>query len=190
MYDPEYQKQYRAKNKAAIKKRHADYYAKNRAKENARNSAYAKAHAADILRNARKHRASNKAKCAARVKAWMERNKDHVKARKKVYYAKNPHKLREQTNRRRARELGARIGDCALISKWEKSWRSKPRVTCYWCTKTFRGKDCHTDHIVPLEKGGAHAIENVCISCAPCNLSKQAKPLEKWNAQIESPTLF
>ncbi|MGH3587804.1 MAG: HNH endonuclease [Pseudonocardia sp.] len=38
----------------------------------------------------------------------------------------------------------------------------------------------HMDHVVPLSKGGAHAIGNVLPACAPCNLSKSDKLLSVW----------
>jgi 5-methylcytosine-specific restriction endonuclease McrA len=36
------------------------------------------------------------------------------------------------------------------------------------------------DHIVPLARGGLHAMENLGVACATCNRSKGAKLLAEW----------
>jgi 5-methylcytosine-specific restriction endonuclease McrA len=38
----------------------------------------------------------------------------------------------------------------------------------------------HIDHIVPLSRGGRHAIGNLMPACAFCNLSKHARMLSEW----------
>jgi len=38
----------------------------------------------------------------------------------------------------------------------------------------------HIDHIVPLSKGGRHALGNLLPACAYCNLSKHARLLADW----------
>lgn len=40
----------------------------------------------------------------------------------------------------------------------------------------------HIDHIIPWSRGGGHSLENLCVSCASCNLSKGAKTPEEWGA--------
>jgi 5-methylcytosine-specific restriction endonuclease McrA len=37
------------------------------------------------------------------------------------------------------------------------------------------GKDYHADHIVPVKLGGASIRQNLQITCARCNLSKNAR---------------
>lgn len=38
----------------------------------------------------------------------------------------------------------------------------------------------HIDHILPWSRGGEHSVENLCVSCASCNLSKGAKTPDEW----------
>lgn len=45
---------------------------------------------------------------------------------------------------------------------------------CHWCGVSCKD-NYHVDHIQPLSKGGSNRIENICISCPPCNLKKGAK---------------
>lgn len=108
-----------------------------------------------------KCREANRQKCR---KSWKEKNRAIIKR--------------------------APIGNLQEIAKWEATWRTKRRVTCHWCGKHFPGRKCHADHVMPLSKGGAHAVENLCISCSSCNLHKLSKHPEKWNKELEQPLLF
>jgi DNA polymerase III epsilon subunit-like protein len=49
---------------------------------------------------------------------------------------------------------------------------------CSYCG--VRPDKLHMDHVVPLSRGGAHAIGNVLPACETCNLSKSAKLLVEW----------
>ncbi len=131
---------------------------------------------------ARYLRPENVAKRAAKKKA--------KKAYMRQWHLKNPARKRCAMNKRRAQKLNTRTGPLRAIIAWEKRWKAQFRVRCYWCLGEFDPNGCHTDHVVPLKRGGAHALENLCISCAPCNLSKNRKSLEAWNQQIEQPVLF
>ena len=42
------------------------------------------------------------------------------------------------------------------------------------CRKSIRN-GFHIDHILALSKGGSNWIRNIQLTCASCNLSKQAK---------------
>lgn len=41
----------------------------------------------------------------------------------------------------------------------------------------------HVDHIHPVSRGGTDDPENLCCSCAPCNLSKSDKTVSEWRGQ-------
>lgn len=133
---------------------------------------------------------NNKEKRALSRRAWGQKNKEKVAADNRVWIATHPEIARRHTHKRRAQKRNARIGDPKLISKWEKSWRSKKSVRCYWCSKRVSPKKCHADHVVALANRGEHSVENLCISCASCNLSKNSKPLESWNATLIQPVLI
>jgi 5-methylcytosine-specific restriction endonuclease McrA len=49
---------------------------------------------------------------------------------------------------------------------------------CYWCDIEIV-RQYHIDHIIPLSRKGTHTLNNLCISCVSCNLSKNNKlPIE------------
>lgn len=45
------------------------------------------------------------------------------------------------------------------------------------------------DHIVALDSGGAHVIENLCAACEACNFSKHIKPIGDWQPNTNQPVL-
>ena len=53
-------------------------------------------------------------------------------------------------------------------------------VVCNWCGERIAKLKAHVDHIVPLYRGGAHALYNLCWSCRFCNESKGAKMPNQW----------
>jgi hypothetical protein len=56
---------------------------------------------------------------------------------------------------------------------------------CAYCDCELSYGDIHIDHIVPLSKGGTNDIENLALSCKPCNLRKGARTPEEWRATCQ-----
>ena len=62
-----------------------------------------------------------------------------------------------------------------------KDWRAlvrRYRHRCAYCGGNQGG--IHMDHVIPLSRGGRHAIGNVLPACQGCNLSKGAKLVAEW----------
>jgi 5-methylcytosine-specific restriction endonuclease McrA len=82
----------------------------------------------------------------------------------------------ESNRRRRARLLDATVEPFTLADLFT-SWAERGLVGCTYCpTGAFE----HMDHVVPLSRGGAHAIDNLVPACARCNQSKNAQLIEDW----------
>lgn len=81
--------------------------------------------------------------------------------------------------RRRALKAGAAV-NLAQIKEWFTAVKSRRYAVCYYCGSRILTQHVHFDHIVPLARGGAHSIENLCVSCADCNQSKWAKSPAQW----------
>ena len=114
-------------------------------------------------------------------KRWKKR---HPEYQMEHYhrYKLTPHgkaKIRAASLKRRALKKAATI-NLAAITEWLKRIRSKTSAVCYYCDKRIPASDIHIDHIVALAKGGAHSVENLCVSCNSCNSSKGAKPVRTW----------
>lgn len=123
-----------------------------------------------------------------------KRDDPKIKARKKAYMANwlalNRHRHRAAYSKREALKRGNAVGNQKIIADWFRNWRALRRVKCYWCKHPVSPSVCHGDHIIPLAKGGAHTIENLCISCGDCNRHKHDKSLDQWNAELIQPVLL
>jgi 5-methylcytosine-specific restriction endonuclease McrA len=54
------------------------------------------------------------------------------------------------------------------------------RGLCAYCDRLWE----HQDHVVPLARGGKHALSNLVPACAKCNLRKSAKT---WEPRMRHP---
>ncbi|MFC5956728.1 HNH endonuclease [Streptomyces pratens] len=115
---------------------------------------------------------------------WRAENPDHIA----LWRAENPDRVRLYVHKRRARKYAAENDgwtDADLAQRAEET----DAYGCFWCGSD-PGEDWHRDHIFPLSRGGSNRLENITISCAPCNLSKNARiAYEEWTPPIaEEPT--
>jgi len=171
LYDADRYQRLKASDPQAVRVRNSDYYNAHKVRMLALNRAWA---------------AANKEKLRKYNAEYHSANKDRAKA----LNAANPEKVRERCRTRRARKKNESIGNQKVMSEWDREWRRKRFSVCYWCCNRVPTKLCHTDHIIALSKGGSHSIENLVVSCAKCNLRKQAAPISEWNQQIKEPVLF
>lgn len=61
--------------------------------------------------------------------------------------------------------------------EWRRLVR-RYRHLCAYCGGNEDG--IHMDHVIPLSRGGRHAIGNVLPACQRCNLTKGAKLVAEW----------
>jgi len=171
----EYQARWRANNKDRVKATSVAYYAKYQDEERAYSAAYRAAHMGRVDAYAKKYRVENAVKVKTSIAAWR---------------AANPARIRHHRHKRRAMLRGSDPVNDPSIIVWDRVWRGKVRVRCFWCEGLFHPRRCHADHITPLSKGGLHRIDNLCISCGTCNMRKRNKDLKVWNQEVASPVLL
>ena len=123
---------------------------------------------------AAKHKEENR-KWRQEHPEYLEKNKPNVKRWQEEHKALCLGRSHEY----RARKRDATVNPKSIAMFMERT-RAKPIVTCYWCSGTISGKKCHFDHIMPLSKGGAHSIENICVSCPKCNFNKSDTLVKDW----------
>lgn len=120
----------------------------------------------------------------ARLAQYYARHPERLRARSAAYRKANPEKIAADWALKRARKQGARAGCRKAYAAFVKWSRTEPIIPCNWCRKPTQPGERHRDHIVPLSKGGDDSVENLCVSCAPCNLHKNAKLPSEFMARI------
>lgn len=72
------------------------------------------------------------------------------------------------------------------IADWNKKWREQHSVQCHWCQHSFRPRNCHQDHVVPIAKGGEHILSNLVIACKWCNAKKGTKTIDRFTPDLST----
>ena len=70
------------------------------------------------------------------------------------------HKMGSVTRRRRKARLFERDG-----------------AACAYCGATLTEATATLDHIIPRGKGGSNGLSNLRLACAPCNHSRDQRPV-------------
>lgn len=100
----------------------------------------------------------------------------------------NPEWSRLQCGAWRARKIGNRVDDF----NWED-------LVHHWLANGFRPDQCHLcgeigeyggiaglhiDHVIPIARGGAHAMDNLRPACADCNHMKNRSTLDEYRDRV------
>lgn len=141
-----------------------------------------------------KYAAENQDKIRAARDRYRMKNRERIAASNAAWFASNPERKREYVRNRKS-ALKAPSAELLAMAEWERRWRARGFVYCYWCLSEMNPKDCHIDHVKSrpdCAKDGVrwHSTSNVCIACAPCNLRKNRRSIERWNALIQQPVLL
>jgi 5-methylcytosine-specific restriction endonuclease McrA len=108
---------------------------------------------------------------------FRKRNPNRNSAYQQKYRNENRHKVNAWASNRRSTILSVVNLPCAdaAIQKYRKNGG-----LCFYCSADVAPADVHCDHIIPLAKQGPHVGVNLVLSCAPCNLSKNANSPSTW----------
>ena len=138
-----------------------------------------------------------------RQKGYNSKNPDRRRKYQQKYGSENREQLTEYHRQWRSKNRGRWASSSSLrrakvrnvtvdktgIAEWMQFELSKDFSTCWHCWQPVPGREIHFDHIIPISRGGAHSLENLCVSCERCNLSKGAKLLSEWKDK-PLPSLF
>lgn len=134
----------------------------------------------------RQYKLRNREKVRASSLEYYRRTRDKNKNKRQEYHRKRWETDPEYRKRmyiahmnRRARIKGSTVNPKSITS-FIRRVKSMKTAVCYYCESRVPSKDIHFDHIIPLSKGGAHSIENLCTSCSHCNHSKNSTPIQEW----------
>lgn len=111
--------------------------------------------------------AANKDRIRDKGIAYYTANKDRVQAKNRAWHKANPDKSRAGWMRYRARKHNVTIGPVDFIAILARDgW------VCHICGDFVTRPELSFDHIIPLNKGGAHTEDNLAVAHLTCNKSK------------------
>ena len=145
-----------------------------------------------LLARQKERAAFNKEEKAAYDKQYRIENEEKVKASKRKY---------RQNNLKDIAKLKKEWQKTDVYREYQRVYQSKRRATirvrgeftktdirdmyatqggrCYYCSVDIEG-GYHIEHMTPLSRGGTNGVSNICLACAPCNMSKRMKTAEEF----------
>lgn len=144
--------------------------------------AYRERNAEHIAESKRDWRKRNPDKVKKHKSESQKRNRPAANARAKKWSDSHPEHRQALTMQRIARKKnapGSYNGDDI------KRMYDEQEGQCAYCGIRLYldiPKDVHVDHIIPLTKGGTNYPDNLALSCAECNQSKNNHGLADWQA--------
>lgn len=105
-----------------------------------------------------------------RVRQWVTDNPERRKTHYTDWSHRNPEYVNQKNRDRRTRKREQADGYLPT--------RFKERVIRFYgskCLKCESTENLTLDHIIPLIKGGRHAVRNMQVLCHSCNASKEAR---------------
>lgn len=162
---------YRSENKNHISIKSKEYRNENRIILNSYNKNWR-------ILNYEKHKQSlknnyilNRDKRLKDAVSYYQYNKEKIRIYRKAYSKTEIAKAVDK-NKHHKRRAKTNQGDVTSQQLLKLQQNAK---VCYWCNTPLKVKKAHIDHYIPLSKGGEHTISNLVVSCAKCNLTKNAK---------------
>lgn len=137
---------------------------------------YSQANAAKCREMERRWQKSHPEEMKAKRRRYYERHKDEVLNQSKGWRDEHRDKIREINHAHRARNYG--IDSRLLEADFQRIYRLQ-KGQCLYCGKEL-GNDYHTDHFIPLCKGGTNGPENIALVCQHCNQQKQSRLPQDW----------
>lgn len=152
------------------------YYEANRASVAAKNAEWQRRNPDSAKRRSADWRKRNPAKSSESTRTWREANRDRVRRSSKLWTDRNRELTVIYSAARRARRAGTDTRT-VTASDWTRLI-ARYSGSCAYCG--CKPERLTQDHIVPLIRGGRHAIGNLLPACQSCNSSKATKLLIEW----------
>ena len=173
--------EYHQNNKEQILERKKERYQNNKEQLKEYYKEYRQNNKEQILERKKEYYQDNKEKLNEQQKDYYQNNKEKILEQKKEYRQHNLHKGREAERKRRAlkqRNIHKPYTEEQVLKLYG--------TNCHICKKPVNlsanrsagapgwERGLHIDHVVPLSKGGADALDNVKPAHGLCNLQKHA----------------
>lgn len=164
----------RPENHERVKAGQRAKYHRNREANKARAKSYYWANRDASIAAARQWEIEHPEQAAVRKQAWAEANRDKANEAYRRWRERNPEvaRLRQRAYaaRRRVRE------SASVFAITDKDLRRLTRNGCAYCG----GEATEMDHLIPVARGGRHAVGNLVGACRSCNAKKNHRLLTEW----------
>lgn len=108
---------------------------------------------------------------------WKRGHAEEIRQRRRADYREFPEKYIAWSQQRRA----SRLSHPHSVGVSHRDWLRLLRRYNFSCAYCFACPNIlHMEHVVPLSRGGRHAIGNILPACASCNFSKGTMFLIQW----------
>jgi 5-methylcytosine-specific restriction endonuclease McrA len=148
----EYHHEYYLRNKEKILKKASEQYENNKESQ--------KAYSREWQKN-------NRDKRIIITRRWRKNNREYVVSSSREYKKAHPDKVTASSERRRAKIMGN--GGTVSDKEW-KDILDKYGNICLRCGRN--DVKLMMDHIIPINLGGRHSVENIQPLCQSCNSIK------------------
>lgn len=179
----QYMREYAASHREEIRVRMASYYAERRELWAERTAEQREQRAARRSERKEERAIYNAAYHAKhreeRILYRREYRKEHPEIGR-AYRGSHREERKAHDARRRTRQLGAEGTHTASDIRTSLSLQ---RGRCWWCGRPIT-KGFHSDHRIPLSRGGSNGPENLVLSCPRCNLSKGTKTPQEFAGRL------
>ncbi len=155
--------------------RHKRMYWANPGKKRAQAAAYRSENPEKLRAYEKRHYAENVVRKRESARQWRLANRARDLENQRRWKQENPDKWRVawQTAKLRRRQVPGSYSAADIVAIMDAQ-----RCKCAYCRKSLRA-GFHTDHIVPVSKGGTSYPHNIQLLCAFCNISKHNRdPLD------------
>jgi len=132
------------------------------------------------------------AKAKQRMVTWSKTHAEQRRAIQHAYAKRHPARVRQQARDSAKRRYHANIVTARMKGREKTNARRagterervdynrikrRDKMRCHICRRQVQASELHFDHVIPLSKGGTHTENNIAVSHARCNLSKNARVL-------------
>lgn len=153
----------------------ANWQKNNRDKVNGIARRYYQNNRETIARKSVEYYEKNRSTLLSKKKERRQLKRDEISEYQKEWYRRNPNKFSEYAHRRRVRLAS---GDVRRFT--ETDWRKLLHRFDNRCAYCGSDGELTKDHVVPISRGGRHAVGNIVPACWQCNMSKGTKFLVEW----------
>ena len=126
--------------------------------------------------------AENRDEILAQMREKRRRDPEGERAKRREAYRRDPSSSVNADHKRKARLRG---NDATMTRAQWKSVLAWFENKCAYCQLWF--ERLTQDHVIPISRGGAHAVDNIVPACRTCNARKYARTPEQAGMPIYWP---